>query len=648
MTRTQHRSPRPLHVLYQRPKLTLIQRLISDFGKPQRSFANSTTLSDMATGVIKEIIHDPGRGAPLARVTFRNPYRFKDRTETLIANEGMYTGQFIYAGKNASLTVGNILPLGAVPEGTVVSNVEEKVGDRGALGRTSGNYVTVIGHNPDEGKTRVKLPSGAKKVVLSSARGMIGIVAGGGRTDKPLLKASRAKHKFAVKRNSWPKTRGVAMNPVDHPHGGGNHQHIEPETFSLATMNVNKKFDRFKQWAGERMGGEVKTNVSDDFKLLEVEMELRQQGLDKMQKSVNGYIKAISRRSEIEGKEKILPIGHMGSTMVSHGDDFDPDSEFGQCLKLFGRTQERLARSQETYITAATSSWLESLERSIVQMKEYQAARKKLETRRLGYDTSLAKMQKAKKEDFRNEEELRSQRAKYEEAEDDVHRRMQEITDMDTESVADLGALLDAQLSYHDQCREALMQLRAQWPASSTQQPRRQAPRSRANTLRALAYETTEDPSLPPQPAEIRPSIKSRTQPALVGAAETAELAPPRPLVNRSLTLDAAQPRRDISPPAGIQRPPISRVPSDTLMAKAARLNLRSTDRAQSEGVFANDSATYSDSSLDQSHASASPTASTVSGSATPLKKRAPPPPPPSRALKPPPPPLPQKRTVYA
>jgi large subunit ribosomal protein L8e len=99
----------------------------------------------------------------------------------------MYTGQFIYAGKNANLTVGNVLPLGAVPEGTVVTNVEEKTGDRGTLGRTSGNYVTVIGHNPDEGKTRVKLPSGAKKVIPSAARGMIGIVAGGGRTDKPLL-----------------------------------------------------------------------------------------------------------------------------------------------------------------------------------------------------------------------------------------------------------------------------------------------------------------------------------------------------------------------------------------------------------------------------------------------------------------------------
>ncbi|KAG0637535.1 translation protein SH3-like domain-containing protein [Tuber brumale] len=165
-------------------------------------------------GVVKDIIHDPGRGAPLAKVVFRDPYRYKLRHETFIANEGMYTGQFIYAGKKASLSIGNVLPLGSMPEGTVVTNVEEKTGDRGALGRTSGNYLTIIGHSPDEGKTRIRLPSGAKKVVPSTARGMIGIVAGGGRTDKPLLKASRAMHKYKVKRNSWPKTRGVAMNPA--------------------------------------------------------------------------------------------------------------------------------------------------------------------------------------------------------------------------------------------------------------------------------------------------------------------------------------------------------------------------------------------------------------------------------------------------
>ncbi|EPZ33659.1 ribosomal protein L2 [Rozella allomycis CSF55] len=177
-------------------------------------------------GLVKEIIHDPGRGAPLARVIFRDPYRYKQREALFIASEGMYTGQFVYCGKKASLTVGNVLPLASMPEGTVICNVEEKAGDRGALARASGNYATIIGHNPDEGKTRVKLPSGAKKVLESACRAMVGVIAGGGRIDKPMLKAGRAYHKYKAKRNCWPKTRGVAMNPVDHPHGGGNHQHI--------------------------------------------------------------------------------------------------------------------------------------------------------------------------------------------------------------------------------------------------------------------------------------------------------------------------------------------------------------------------------------------------------------------------------------
>eukprot|EP00158_Paraphelidium_tribonemae_P001227 Partr_v1_DN24130_c0_g1_i1_m71173 putative Ribosomal protein len=177
-------------------------------------------------GLVKEVIHDPGRGAPLARVQFRDPYRYKTITETFVAAEGMYTGQFIYCGKKATLTVGNVLPVGNLPEGTIICNVEEKAGDRGCIARASGNYATVIGHNHDEGKTRIKMPSGAKKVVPSSSRAMIGLIAGGGRIDKPIMKAGRAFFKHRAKRNSWPQTRGVAMNPVDHPHGGGNHQHI--------------------------------------------------------------------------------------------------------------------------------------------------------------------------------------------------------------------------------------------------------------------------------------------------------------------------------------------------------------------------------------------------------------------------------------
>eukprot|EP01122_Echinamoeba_exundans_P012400 TRINITY_DN516_c0_g1_i1.p2 TRINITY_DN516_c0_g1~~TRINITY_DN516_c0_g1_i1.p2 ORF type:complete len:270 (+),score=61.00 TRINITY_DN516_c0_g1_i1:42-812(+) len=184
-------------------------------------------------GLVKDIIHDPGRGAPLAKVVFRNPYKYKDDKETFIAAEGLYTGQFVYAGRKAQLNVGNILPLSMMPEGTIVCNIEESLGDRGALARASGKYATIIGHNTDTDKTTLKLPSGKKKLVSSACRATVGVVAGGGRTEKPVLKAGRQYWKYKAKRNCWPRVRGVAMNPVEHPHGGGNHQHIgHPSTVS--------------------------------------------------------------------------------------------------------------------------------------------------------------------------------------------------------------------------------------------------------------------------------------------------------------------------------------------------------------------------------------------------------------------------------
>ena len=99
-----------------------------------------------------------------------------------------------------------------MPEGTIICNVEEKTGDGGAMARASGNYATVISHNLDSKKTRIKLPSGIKRVVPSANRALVGIVAGGGRIEKPMLKAGRAYHKYKVKRNCWPRVRGVAMN----------------------------------------------------------------------------------------------------------------------------------------------------------------------------------------------------------------------------------------------------------------------------------------------------------------------------------------------------------------------------------------------------------------------------------------------------
>lgn len=74
----------------------------------------------------------------------------------------------------ANLQIGNILPVGSMPEGTIVCCLEEKAGDRGRISRTSGNYATVISHNIDTKRTRVKLPSGSKKVIPSANRAIVG------------------------------------------------------------------------------------------------------------------------------------------------------------------------------------------------------------------------------------------------------------------------------------------------------------------------------------------------------------------------------------------------------------------------------------------------------------------------------------------
>jgi len=192
-------------------------------------------------GVVKEIVHDAGRGAPLAVIHFRDAYRYKTNKERIVAAEGMYTGQFIYCGKKAKLAVGNVLPVGQLPEGTAVCSMEQQAGDRSKFARSSGNYAVIVSQNPDEGLTRVRLPSGARKVVKNSARAMVGIVAGGGRLEKPILKAGRAYHKYRAKRKCWPRVRGVAMNPVEHPHGGGNHQHIgHPSTVARTSVPGQK------------------------------------------------------------------------------------------------------------------------------------------------------------------------------------------------------------------------------------------------------------------------------------------------------------------------------------------------------------------------------------------------------------------------
>jgi len=138
------------------------------------------------------------------------------------AAEGMYVGQLIEIGPDAKPVNGNILPVGKVPEGAQICNVEIRPGDGGKLARAPGTYAVVLGRSGN--KTIIQLPSGKIREVPNEARAMIGVIAGGGRLEKPLLKAGAAYHKWKVKAHKWPRVRGVAMNAVSHPHGGGSHQ----------------------------------------------------------------------------------------------------------------------------------------------------------------------------------------------------------------------------------------------------------------------------------------------------------------------------------------------------------------------------------------------------------------------------------------
>lgn len=302
-------------------------------------------------------------------------------------------------------------------------------------------------------------------------------------------------------------------------------------------------------------------------------------------------------------------------------------------------------------------------------MKEYQTARKKLETRRLAYDTSLGKMQKAKREDFRVEEELRSQKLKYEEANDDVLRRMQDIKDSEVDSIADLAAFLEAEISYHDKCREVLLQLKNNWPAQQqSASSSRRSGRVRSNTAHSFdqRYEPVQEEPLDHYP-DPRPIIRSNRTPSMFQP----ETSPPRdsyqdtfqrPVYSRTPTFEGSnQRRRDQSPAGSVGS---SRFVSDSA---ASLRGARSQFRAVSNGSpFDNndsdDAASYGRISPERAYASGdgpSPaisyrngvshaTSSNSLNNGTVAAKKGPPPPPPSRSKKPPPPPPPMRRNPTA
>ncbi|HXZ98448.1 MAG TPA: hypothetical protein VED24_03685, partial [Candidatus Acidoferrum sp.] len=171
----------------------------------------------------------PGPRSPLAFVQFSD-----GKAYCLNAPEGIMVSQTISRGSESPSEIGNILPVGKIPEGTMICNVEREPGDGGKIARASGSYAMVVAHR--SGTTELRLPSGSSVHLADSCRGTIGVVSAAGRAEKPFMKAGARRAWLLPKGRLWPITKGQAMVAASHPHGGGRHKHAgKPTTVSRNT-----------------------------------------------------------------------------------------------------------------------------------------------------------------------------------------------------------------------------------------------------------------------------------------------------------------------------------------------------------------------------------------------------------------------------
>ena len=190
------------------------------------------------TATVERLEHDPNRSAWIALV------KYADGTLSyILAPQRLQAGDTIEAGEKADIKPGNALPLANIPVGTVVHNIEMKMGAGGQLARSAGTYAQIIGR--DQGMAQLRLMSGEMRVVRADCWATIGAVSNADHQNRQIGKAGR---------NRWrgirPQTRGEAMNPVDHPHGGRTRGGRHPQTpWGKPTKGYktrhNKRTDKF-------------------------------------------------------------------------------------------------------------------------------------------------------------------------------------------------------------------------------------------------------------------------------------------------------------------------------------------------------------------------------------------------------------------
>lgn len=164
---------------------------------------------DNMAGKVATIEYDPNRTGYIAKLVYEDGEK-----RYILAPEGLQVGQTLLSGPGVPPEIGNCLTLAEIPLGTIVHNIEMRPGQGGVIARSAGSYAQLLSR---EGKyATLKMPSGETRMVLAACRATVGAVS---NSDHGIEKSGKAGRTRWLGRR--PRTRGVAMNPVDHPMGGG-------------------------------------------------------------------------------------------------------------------------------------------------------------------------------------------------------------------------------------------------------------------------------------------------------------------------------------------------------------------------------------------------------------------------------------------
>ena len=162
---------------------------------------------------VASIEYDPNRSASIALINYADGEK-----RYILAPQGLRVGAEVVSGEGADIAPGNSLPLARIPTGTVVHNVELIPGQGGKLGRSAGTAIQVVAK--EGAMVSLRLPSSEVRMVRGECRATVGTISNAEHQNVKIGKAGRNRHK-----GKRPQSRGVAMNPVDHPHGGGEAHH---------------------------------------------------------------------------------------------------------------------------------------------------------------------------------------------------------------------------------------------------------------------------------------------------------------------------------------------------------------------------------------------------------------------------------------